>query len=151
MRARFILALTFLVSGIGCGDDQDPEGAAALLTQVQAADYRSWARAPGYETREPSRAAHGDSVDVFINDVVVDALANGVSGNAWPEGSIIVKDGYDGGDLFLIAIMEKRADGEWFWAEYNDGGDSLFSGTPQICLGCHRIGDDWVRSFYFPE
>lgn len=28
--------------------------------------------------------------------------------------------GFDGGDLELIAIMNKRVEG-WFWAEYDDG------------------------------
>jgi hypothetical protein len=45
--------------------------------------------------------------------------------------------------------MEKT-DGTWFWAEYDGDGDTLFSGAPEICTGCHAIGDDFVRAFFFP-
>ncbi|MEM9188392.1 MAG: hypothetical protein AAGF12_04420 [Myxococcota bacterium] len=144
------LTVLSIILPSGCRENTEPEMAAALLAEVQAADYRSWARAPGYEERRPSRAAHDDSVIIYINDVVSAALQDGVQNNQWPDGSIIVKDGFDGSDLGLIAVMEKT-EGTWFWAEYNGDGDTLFSGEPEICLGCHRIGDDWVRGFYFPE
>lgn len=146
--ALFSLVLSSLLLA-SCGDDQDPEAAAAFWNEIQADDYRSWQRAPNHEERVPSRAAHGDSVDVFINQVVVDALADETT-SAWPTGSIIVKDGYDGDDLMFVAGMEKLDSG-WFWVEYNGDGDTLFSGEPTICTGCHRIGDDWVRSFFLPN
>jgi len=146
MRWKLALALALLFA---CGDDQDPEGAAIFWDQIQAADYRSWARAPGWEEpRSPSRAAHGDSVDIFVNDVVEGALATpGL--REWPVGSVIVKDGYEGGDLCFVAGMEKRDDG-WFWVEYNGDGDTLYSGEPTICTGCHTLGDDFVRGFFLP-
>ena len=133
-----------------CGEDQQPEEAIAFWDEIQAADYRSWTRAPGHEERLPSRAAHGDSVDVFINDVIVAALADETT-SEWPVGSIIVKDGYDGDDLKFVAGMEKLPSGEWFWVEYNGEGDTLFSGAPTICTGCHEIGDDGVRGFFLPN
>lgn len=108
-----------------------------------------WERAPGYETRRSSNAPHGGSVDIYVNDVVADALANETGLTEWPLGSIIVKDGFDDGDLDLIAIMEKREDG-WFWAEYDNDGDSLYSGKPDLCIDCHRRGTDHVRAFSFP-
>jgi hypothetical protein len=144
--------ISLVLSGVllaSCGEDQDPEAAEAFWNQIQTDDYRSWERAPNHEERVPSRAAHGDSVDVFINQVVVDALADETT-SSWPTGSIIVKDGYDGDDLMFVAGMEK-VDSVWFWVEYNGDGDTLFSGAPTICTGCHRIGDDWVRSFFLPN
>ena len=47
--------------------------------------------------------------------------------------------------------MEKRADGSWFWAEYTADGDSLYSGRPDICVGCHALGDDFIRAFDLPS
>ena len=143
----FVLAAT-LAASPACGEDQEPERARALWERIQAEGYRSWDRAPGYESRQPSRAAHGDAVEIFVNDVVATDLA-APPVDAWSDGATIVKDGYDGGDLCLVAVMEKT-DGTWFWAEYDGDGDTLFSGAPEICTGCHAIGDDFVRAFFFP-
>lgn len=132
-----------------CGDNQDDAGARALLTRVRAEGYRSWDRAPGYESRRASSAPHSEDVDIYVNDRVAEVLALGEPTAAWPEGSVIVKDGFDGSELELIAIMEKRADG-WYWAEYDDDGDPDYSGHPDICTDCHRSGSDAVRAFRLP-
>jgi len=132
----------------GCGDDgnQDADGARALLARVQADGYRSWDRAPGWEERRASSGAHAKAVDIFVNDRVAEALATQPERAALPAGSVIVKDGYDGDDFRLTAIMEKRNDG-WYWAEYSAAGDPSFSGHPNVCLNCHRTGNDFVRAF----
>lgn len=131
-----------------CGDDQAPEEAAALLERIRAEDYRAWERAPGYETRQPAASPHADEVDIYVNSIVADALA-GEALDEWPVGALIVKDGWDGDDLELIALMEKQEDG-WFWAEYFDG-DSKYSGRPEVCLDCHDAGDDYVLAFSLPR
>lgn len=138
-----------LLALVGCGDDQDPAGARRLLADVRAANYRMWPRAPGYEMRRRSNAPHGGRVNIYVNDVVADALAHEHDLEEWPVGSIIAKDGFDGSDLELIALMEKRADG-WFWAEFDDDGDSIYSGKPALCIDCHRRGADFVRAFDLP-
>ena len=141
-------AWPFLVLLAACRQNDDPTHAAELLAAVQDADYQSWARAPGYAERTPSNAPHSDQVEIFVNDVVVEALAEG--GSEWPVGSIIAKDGYtDDGELALTALMEKRDDG-WFWAEYDADGEALYSGAPSICTDCHEPGADYVRAFGFP-
>ncbi len=145
MFTRIALAVVALAA---CRN-QDEAGADALWEEVHDADYKSWARAPGFETRKPSSASHGDHVDIFINDVLVEALASGEKLTAWPEGSIIVKDGFTGESPRLVAIMEKRDDG-WFWAEYEPDGEVDFSGTPGVCTRCHDAGADYVRAFGFP-
>jgi hypothetical protein len=140
-----VLALT-----AACGDNQDDAGARALLSRVRAEEYRSWERAPGWEERRRSSAPHGESVDIYVNDVMVEAVVTGEPLRNWPEGSIIVKDGWDGNSLELIAIMEKRSDG-WYWAEYDDDGDPDYSGHPEVCTDCHRSGSDFVRAFGLPK
>ena len=147
--ALLMVTLLTLALGVGgCGDDQEPQRARDFWERIQAEDYRSWARAPGYEGREPSRAAHGDEVEIFVNDVVVADLAL-AEANEWSDGAVIVKDGYDDGELCFVAGMAKE-DGEWFWVEYDGEGDTLYSGAPSLCTGCHELGDDFVRAFFLP-
>lgn len=143
-----LLLLGSTVLAAACGDDQDPEGADDLLSRMQAESYQSWARAPGYAERRTSSAPHGDEVEIFVNDVAEQALA-GSGLEAWPVGTIIAKDGYEDGELSLIAAMEKREDG-WYWAEWDGAGDSIYSGKPAICIDCHATGDDYVRAFGLP-
>ncbi len=141
------IALVLLTSG--CRDDQTPDEAAELWSRIQDAQYRSWVRAPGYATRRPTDAPHSDAVEIFVNDVVQSALA-GPAITAWPEGSLIVKDGYDSdGTLDIVAAMEKRGAG-WFWVEWAADGESLYSGKPSICTDCHAPGADGVLAFGFP-
>ncbi|MCA9635665.1 MAG: cytochrome P460 family protein, partial [Myxococcales bacterium] len=139
------------------GDGGDAGGTgSALLDAVQAAEYRTWARPPGaYEMPlTPARSPHGDFVDIYINDVVAQALAAETGTlTAWPEGSIIVKDGWgdaEGTDLRFLAIMEKRANG-WYWEEFvGDLAEPEFSGVPDVCVDCHVSGEDFVRAFGLP-
>lgn len=145
------LLATWLAFGglLACGDNQDDAGARELLRRVRAEHYRSWDRAPGWEQRRESNAPHGDDVDIYVNETVAEVLALGEHPGAWPLGSTIVKDGFDGSDLELMAIMEKRTDG-WYWAEYDAHGDPDYSGRPDVCIDCHRSGSDSVRAFRLP-
>jgi hypothetical protein len=147
---RILFAAVVALALTSCGDDQDPEGAADLLQRMRDDGYQSWARAPGYSERRATNAPHGDQVDIFVNQVVADALA-GSAIDEWPVGSIVAKDGYDDdGSLSLVAAMEKREDG-WYWAEWDGESDeSLYSGKPAICIDCHASGSDYVRAFGRP-
>ncbi len=129
------------------------EIASQLWNKILTEDYRNtFARAPGFATRQPSNAPHSSFVDIFINDTVSQVLNSTQALQDWPIGSLIVKDGYNTqGILSLVALMEKRADG-WFWAEFLDVNSTVadFSGAPIICTSCHLTGDDFVRAFSLP-
>lgn len=145
------LAAWLLVSTAACGgDDQDPDGARRLWDRIHAENYRGSMRAPGYETRQPGRGPHAKQVDIYVNAVVGDALAKKAPLTQWPVGSLIVKDGWDGSKLELVAAMEKRQDG-WTWAEWSGSGESSYSGRPSICTDCHGSGSDFVRAFALPK
>ncbi len=159
---RLLLLAPLCAAGLACdgGDGDDASGSATagestLLDEVDG--YRGWARAPGdYEVPlVPSQGVHGGFVDIYVNDVVADALLSEEDTlSAWPTGSIIVKDGFsdaEGTSLSLIAIMEKRAGG-WYWEEYtaDDLETPIFSGAPDICVDCHSAGSDSVRAFSLP-
>lgn len=121
-----------------------------LWNRIHSENYRGWARAPGFEQRRSSSAAHGDAVDIYVNETIAEALRSPSALTAWPTGSLIVKDGFDDGDFELVAAMEKRADG-WFWLEWDAGGDASYSGRPSLCIECHASGADSVRAFALPK
>lgn len=149
MTQRTVPLLLLLALTAACGDDQDPEGAKELWQRIHDEGYRDWQRAPGYEERQPAGSPHSDAVDIYVNEVVRAALSADEALTEWPEGALIVKDGYDGSTLEIVAAMEKRA-GRWFWAEWDGHGDSIFSGSPPTCTDCHESGDDFVRAFDLP-
>lgn len=126
-----------------------------FLEELRELDYRSFARAPGWATpRLPDQGGpHGAFLDMYVNDVVDDAVLAGEPLDAWPEGSLIVKDAWNdeaGEDLQFTAAMEKR-EGVWFWAEYRDDDSVIVEGLDEPrCTGCHDVGDDGVLAFDLP-
>lgn len=156
-RGLVILGLAGLLAG--CDGEIEPEPAPdhELLTQVQAAKYRTWPRPSGREMRKGSAGPHGFAVDVFINEVVVEAAANkdGLGRMAWPEDATIVVEGFaapmDEAPT-QIAVMQKRH-GSWYWEQYQaeDLERPRFAGRPDVCVGCHGGGQDFVRSFALPK
>lgn len=137
---------------ISCGNnDLDPEAAETLLANLRAEQYKTkYFRPPGFEMPKASTAPHGDEVAIFVNDKVAGIFASKIAVSEWPEGSIIVKDGYEEGQLTTISAMLKRSDG-WFWAEWDaESSESLASGKPELCTDCHKDGADFVKGFKFP-
>lgn len=137
---------------IACGGDDtvDAAGGRELLARVQNENYRSWRRAPGWESRLPSiGGGHGGQLDIYVNDVVAAMLDNGGPVKELPAGSAIVKNVWNGTDLHAIAIMDKRADG-WYWAEFSGSGEVSAAGHPAGCINCHQSGVDYVRAFVLP-
>ena len=144
------IAFVALCGLLACGDDQAPDEAAELWTRINGLPYRSFERAPGFEKRVPSSAPHGDNVEVFMNDVAAGVLRSDVSVEAWPNGTLFVKDGFeDDGALDVVTAMEKR-DGAWFWAEWTASGESKYSGSPAVCADCHGSGRDFTRGVALP-
>lgn len=150
-----LFVVAALTVGAACGkDDQDPDRARKVWDQIHEGDgFTSWERAPGYPERRPSFTAHSDAVEIFVSKEVSAALRSRTPVTRWPTGATIVKEGYSGSKRKLVAVMQ-RDDAGWFWAEYDDGGESIFSGAPSVCTDCHdnrREYSDWVYSFEFPR
>ncbi len=158
---RDLCVVSALATGLlltGCGDTKTGDGGNGLLLKVRDMDYTSWERAPGYPGIEVSDAPHGNYVEIYINDVLVEALvppAEGEELSEWPVGSIIVKDGWtdiEATERDILAIMEKR-EGGWYYEEYigdNDQEPKFAGDRISTCMGCHSAGDDFVRAFGFP-
>ena len=146
-KTLLLLAATALV---GCGDNQDPDGADSFWSAIHAAKYTDFAHAPGYETKQPTSAPHDDEVLIYVNDIVTSALNGGKPLTAWPDGSLIVKDAHESGAVTVVAAMEKRS-GAWYWAEWSADGAAKYSGKPALCVDCHESGGDFVRAFPLPH
>ncbi len=72
---------------------------------------------------------------------------------AMPEGSLIIKDIYTGGNnITLYAFMYKKS-GSWIWGEVTPDKQILYSvfKNPSVCIGCHsqQGNRDLVVSFNF--
>lgn len=149
-----VIALTAaLLSVLGCsaeppapttppqsGDVAPEPSGSDFYAQVTGSGYRDWTPAPGYEQQQPARGPHGDTVQVFMNDVASAAVDGGVA--EWPEGTLIVKDIYKAGSLSELAAMEKRS-GAWYWAEWRADGQAVVEGeAAEPCQGCHASGTD---------
>jgi hypothetical protein len=137
------------LSLVSCGDNQDPMGADALWDKIHEDGYTSFAKAPGYETRQTAEGPHGDEVVIYINDTLKAAL-DGPAIQEWPVGSLIVKDAFEGDKVGEVSAMEKR-EGGFYWAEWNRDGAAKYSGEPDVCTGCHGSGSDFVRAFALPK
>ena len=153
-RTHFALIIGLLCA-TACGQNDDPNGAKDLYARVSAEKgYRAWRRAPGFPNRKPSFTSHSDAVEIFVDPNVSAALDGPNPVRSWPVGSIIVKESFSGDTPTLLAAMEKRADGSWFWAEYDADGKALYSGNPTVCVDCHShraAFSDWVYAFEFPK
>lgn len=132
--------------------DDGGSNADAFWDEIHAAEYRSFDRAPGFETTQESEdGTHGSYVDIYVNATIADALDAGSPLTEWPEDSLIVKDGFRPEDeLAYIAAMKKQSDG-WYWAEWRADGSEVASGSPAVCTGCHEdSGNDFVWAFALP-
>ena len=99
-----------------------------------------------------SRGAHGP-YRLRMNSIAFRALTdNGQlpKGSLMPEGSLLVKDVYDGSRVSLYAFMYKRS-GSWIWGEVEPNRTVHYSvkSSGGLCVNCHSVPPqrDLVRTF----
>lgn len=149
------LTAPFLAFMAGCDEPLVPVSEDTTLL-ASLGEYKKWAKPEARLERTPVLAPHGGFVDIYINDTLVADLAmllpEGLP--AWSEGAAVVLEGYsamEGGDLLQVAVMQKRL-GVWSWEQYTGDEDlPRFAGRPDICVGCHSGGEDFIRSFKLPD
>jgi len=142
-----IIALVVMGGGCASAPPTQPEPGTStpaesddLLGEVNQVGYSTWATAPGYDSPQPAKGPHGDSVQIFLSPSAEKALAEGAS--TWPTGSIIVKDVYQDGARVQLAAM-KKTDAGWYWGEWDDQGIPVVEGIEvEPCQGCHVKGTD---------
>lgn len=129
-----------------------------LFNEARATDLVYYVNTPGI-TAPASESPHG-SFRVRFNSIAAAALDTITGelpeGGTFPEGSLIVKDVYEGGSLSLYAVMKKAAHdplagANWLWAEIHTDGAVAFSASKKGdgCISCHSSGQqrDLVRVF----
>jgi hypothetical protein len=154
----FVLLIVIGVfASIGCTDNNTGEqenntsrqetgvsgaGAEELYMNItEEDDYREWSLMPGTGMKDPGQGVHGDMITVYVSDVALSAIEN--KAGSLPDGSIIVKEGYNSnGELERIVLMQKRdnyapEDNDWFWAAYNASGEVVDEGRLESCQNCH--------------
>jgi hypothetical protein len=114
---------------------------------IRTREYRDWVQPPGWEERRTTGSPHGEAKVIYIDPAVAATLGSGET--RFPAGATIVKEGYDaGGDLVILAAMQRRPDEGWFFAEYGSDGSVIEEGDdPPLCTQCHRGAQDGVLAF----
>lgn len=101
---------------------------------------------------------HGDFKLKFNSTALalLDSTGKLPKGVAFSYGSLIVKEIYKNGKLFMYAVMKKTthskfAYNEWMWAEYSPEGEEIYGIglRGKACISCHQTGlsRDFTRSF----
>jgi hypothetical protein len=95
---------------------------------------------------------HGSS-KLRFNKIGINALTDGGKlpvGGTMPDGSLVIKDMFEGNTISIHAFMYKRA-GSWIWGEIKPNKQVIFSvnRNSSVCTSCHSQGGnrDLVTSF----
>lgn len=164
MRRYFIpMAVASLLLLVGCTTATPPatppatEEPKAPVAQTVWTDtlstksYEDWKPAPGYETKQPAKGPHGESVEIFVDPTIEETLAQ--SGpTTWDSGSMIVKEAYDAtGAMESVEYMQKTDEG-WYFASFKPDGTVNKEGVEVApCQPCHVKGSDSVMAFKLPQ
>ena len=123
----------------------DAKRATILWDKIQA--YKTWKNPPGFEGLLESDTVHGDYVRFYANGIALTEMKD------LPNGSIVVKEGFDDdeGDLNAITVMEKidgfsEESGDWFFSRYDTAGKASKVNS-NSCIRCHKKADGGDFSF----
>jgi hypothetical protein len=126
----------------------------ALLDSINAPGLKYYKNNPG-NLLPGTNGPHGP-YKLRFNNIGYNALTDNGKlpvGGAMPNGSLIVKDIYDGNNnITLYAFMYKRS-GAWLWGEIKPNKEVVYSvdRNPFTCINCHsQAGNrDLVTTFNF--
>lgn len=142
-------AVLGLLLFVGCSMFGPSEEDAAQADQLKEAmaGYADWETVPGFDEWEQGTSVHGRVVRYFVNDVALDNMAD------LPDGSIIVKEGYNRDRVLQAVTVMQRIEGvdpengDWFWARYSPSGELTHAGSVSMCIDCHQDADGDDFSF----
>jgi hypothetical protein len=149
-------------------DSDDNATATGYFNEITAAPYTDWPFEPGApEGYYVGQAPHGAILRSYVNDIALAAIGTGVE--AFPEGSIIVKENHMPGDIdvasmkaqdpvegfdgalaavtYMVKVPGYNAEaGDWFWGKIQPDGTIDVAGKGAGCIGCHTqvVANDYV-------
>lgn len=157
IRTVILTMLSISLFAVSCKkDDEDEMADKELYNEVSSASYTFYQG--GAILSAASASPHG-SFKLKFNATAAAALDSTgelPAGNSFPNGSLLVKEVYNGTSLSLYAVMKKspgdnNAGSGWVWAEYEPGGSVVFSAGKRGdgCISCHSgtPNRDLVRTF----
>ncbi len=114
---------------------------------IRTREYRDWESPPGWQRRRMTTSPHSEAKMIYIDRAIAETMGSGKL--RFPAGATIVKEGYDaGGDLAIVAAMQRLPDRGWLFAEYRANGDIIAEGEdPPLCTQCHKGSQDGVLAF----
>jgi hypothetical protein len=125
----------------------------ALLDSSKAAGRYYYKNDP-VKLLSGANGPHG-AFKLRFNNIAFNALQDSGSlplKKQMPDGSLVIKDVYDKGQVGLYAIMYKLS-GSWLWAEIEPDGEVHYSVNkdPGVCINCHsQAGNrDLLRTFTY--
>ena len=161
MKALTVVTAALVLVGVSVWAQMmsDEDTVTQLFQEVSEAVYTNWAFQPGVpEGYYVGQQPHGLVLRSYANDIALEGVGSGA--DAFPEGSIIVKENHMPGDVDT-ASMEPQAPvaefkgqldaitymvkmpgynpdaGDWFWAKIQPGGAIDVAGKGAGCIGCH--------------
>ena len=164
MKKQFVLGLSVAILCLFglfviAQDGDDAEVATGYFNDILEAPYTDWPFQPGVEEGYyVGQAPHGMVLRSYVNDLALAAFGSGAE--AFPEGSIIVKENHMAGDLdlsgmeaqtpvadfagaldaitYMVKVPGYNPDaGDWFWAKIQPDGTIDVAGKGAGCIGCH--------------
>jgi hypothetical protein len=143
------LLTSFFLTACGKGGEGDSAALGASDEEVLAAidGYDGWSNAPSWPGIVAGEGPHGAFVQIWWNDVALDALDAGEA--ELPVGAVLVKESYAdeaGASLNNVTVMWKAEAGAWTWARLGADGAVADAGALTSCSDCHSSGKDFVRS-----
>ena len=133
----------------------DEERAMLLWTALNG--FESWPQQAPWTGVQPQAdgSPHGPYVQVWLNTLANDAYADVTAETSdFPAGSVLVKRLYDDAagtmvkpEIFAMWKVEgfDAANGDWFWAKFDEAGNAEPYGAVGMCSGCHSTGKDFSR------
>lgn len=156
------LIAIFFVAGMGiimlnaCRKEKSDDTDGLLHNEIIESGYVYFQNGNLLSSAAPS--PHG-SFKLRFNPIAfaaLDSTGRLPKGSRFPDGSILVKEVYEGGAIKLSVVMKKdpsnkNQESDWLWAEFAINGSPLYSVQKkgQDCIGCHRGGlsRDLIRTF----
>jgi hypothetical protein len=158
-KALVVVGTVVLLTGMAMAAASPPRRKGALLAWLLAGTYRAqFAGEPDVHASTPEGRVHAPNVRTYYSPTLADDLRAGRS--SFRPGAAMVKELYAGSTdrptgysvMLKVARRSGPAGRGWLFYETLDGTNrgAYFGRGLRVCTGCHRTGQDFLRSEFRP-